>query len=154
MTETALAVLVAFVSALLPVISIEVYLVGATAVLGDGYLVAMVIGAGVAQPVGKLFYYYMGYGALNLRWLRPANPGRWTERTARLRRQAENRPIWISGVLLASAFASIPPYVLMCVLAGTVRMNVFVFLGVSILGRIARFALVVFVPHLTLGILA
>lgn len=149
MTEVLLAMAVALVSALAPFVSIELYLVGATAVTPEGFLAAMAIGAGVVQPLGKLAYYYMGRGMLNVRWLRPKKPGRWAERMARWRDQAEGRPVWFAAILAASAFASVPPYVLTCVLAGTVRMNVWVFLAVSIPGRIARFAIMVFVPHAT-----
>lgn len=147
MTEVLLAMAVAVVSALAPFVSIEVYLIGATAVTPEGALAAMAIGAGVLQPVGKLAYYYMGRGMLNARWLKRKKPGRWAERMARWREQAEGRPLWFAALMGASAFASIPPYLLTCVLAGTVRMNVVVFLAVSIPARIARFLIVVFVPH-------
>ncbi|QVQ51692.1 hypothetical protein J4H86_23430 [Spiractinospora alimapuensis] len=146
MTEVLLAMAVAVVSALAPFVSIEVYLVGATAVTPEGALAAMAIGAGVMQPIGKLAYYSMGR-ILNVRWLKRKKPGRWAGRMARWREQAEDRPVWFAALMGASAFASVPPYLLMCVLAGTVRMNVVVFLAVSVPARIARFLIVVFVPH-------
>lgn len=151
MIETGLAFLVALAGALVPVLSIELYLAGAAVAHPDGQLVAMVIVASVAQTFGKLVYYYMGRGVLNLPWLnrkaeRAAQSGKWARRLADWREQAERRPVWASGVMFSSSLVSVPPYMVMCVLAGTVRMNVALFLLASLLGRLGRFALVVFVP--------
>lgn len=157
MVETWLAFLVATAGGLFPVVSVEVYLVGATALLSDSHLVAMAVAAGVGQTVGKLPYYFVGRGALRLPWLqrqaeRSTGKGRWSARVAGWRESAEHRPLWLAWTMLVSAFASVPPYMVMCVLAGTVRMNPFAFVAVSLVGRIARFALVVFVPGAALAV--
>lgn len=151
MVETGLAFLVALAGALLPVLSIEVYLVGAAALHPDGQLVAMVVAAATAQTLGKLAYYYLGSGVLNLPWLRrqadrAAAPGRWARWLVQWQEQAHRRPWWAAAIVFLSSFASVPPYMVMCVLAGTARMRVLSFVAASLLGRLGRFALVVFVP--------
>jgi membrane protein YqaA with SNARE-associated domain len=150
--ETGLAAGIALIGALVPVFSVEVYLVGAGAVSDGPVLAAMAVAAAAGQTVGKLAYYYMGRGVLTVSWLRPAKPGRWSERIERWRRRAEDRPLWGAWVMLAGAFASLPPYAVMCVVAGTMRMSLGVFLATSMVGRTARFAVVVFAPNLAVGL--
>ncbi|MDS1270609.1 VTT domain-containing protein [Lipingzhangella sp. LS1_29] len=151
MVETAIAFLVALAGSLVPIISIEIYLLGASALHPDGQLVAMVVAAAVAQTVGKLVYYYLGSGVLHLPWLK-RQADRATRSGARSRRlegwqdQAHRRPVWAAGIMFSSSFVSVPPYMVMCVLAGTTRMRVSHFLLASLVGRLARFTLVVFVP--------
>ena len=155
MIESGLAFLVALVSGLVPVINIEVYLVGAVAVNGDGALVAMAVAAGLGQTLGKLPYYYAGKGSLTAPWLRKRaeTPGRWAERAARWRRKAEERPAWGVGLLALSSFASIPPFVVVSVLAGVLRMNAALFCAVTFATRTARFLIIVLAPAWALSFL-
>ncbi|MCY9785479.1 hypothetical protein KIK06_16455 [Nocardiopsis sp. EMB25] len=150
MTETLLAFAVSALSGLVPVINIEVYLVGAVALTDGGAptLAAMAAAAGLGQALGKLPYYYVGRGSISLPWLRrrAATPGRWTERAARWRDRAQEQPVWGVGLVALSSFASVPPFVVVSVLAGVVRQNVMVFFLVTWVTRTARFLVVVFAP--------
>ncbi|MDT0331278.1 hypothetical protein [Nocardiopsis lambiniae] len=148
MVETGLAFVVALAAGLVPVLNIEVYLLGAVALTDDGALVAMAVAAGLGQTLGKLPYYYAGRGTLSAPWLRrrTETPGKWTERAARWRRRAEERPLWGVGLLALSSFASIPPFMVVSVLAGVVRMNVVLFSVVTLATRTARFLIIVLAP--------
>ncbi|ADH69074.1 MULTISPECIES: hypothetical protein [Nocardiopsis] len=148
MIETALAFVVALVSGLVPVINIEVYLVGAVIAMDDGALVAMAVAAGVGQTLGKLPYYYAGRGTLSAPWIRrrSATPGKWAARAEGWRRRAEERPAWGAGLVAVSSLASVPPFVVVSVLAGVVRMNVVLFALITFVTRTARFLVVVFAP--------
>jgi membrane protein YqaA with SNARE-associated domain len=153
-TETALAALFGLVSALVPVLNVEVYLVGAAALTADGALFAMAVGAGAGQTLGKVAYYYLGRGALNLPWLarRAEKGGKWTERAERLRARAQGRPLWTAGLVGISSFSSIPPFMVVSVLAGTVRMPLSAFLAVTMVTRTARFLLLVYAPGVAMAI--
>ncbi|CAL9547144.1 hypothetical protein SUDANB121_04377 [Nocardiopsis dassonvillei] len=155
MVETGLAFVVALAAGLVPVINIEVYLLGAVALNGDGALVAMAVAAGLGQTLGKLPYYYAGRGTLSAPWLRrrTETPGKWSERAARWRRRAEERPAWGVGLLALSSFASIPPFVVVSVLAGVVRMNVVLFSAITFVTRTARFLVIVLAPAWALSFL-
>ncbi|WP_435111238.1 hypothetical protein [Nocardiopsis synnemataformans] len=148
MIETALAFVVALVSGLVPVINIEVYLVGAVIAMDDGALVAMAVAAGVGQTLGKLPYYYAGRGSLSAPWIRrrSATPGKWAARTEGWRRRAEEQPLWGAGLVAVSSLASVPPFMVVSVLAGVVRMNVVLFALITFVTRTARFMVVVFAP--------
>ncbi|MGW5878848.1 hypothetical protein ACWFMI_20100 [Nocardiopsis terrae] len=155
MVETALAFVVATAAGLVPLINIEVYLLGAAALDGDGALVAMAVAAAAGQTLGKIPYYYVGYGTITAPWLRrkAATPGRWTERTARWRAKAEERPAWGAGLLALSSFASVPPFMVVAVLAGVLRMNIALFCAVTFVTRTARFLVLVLAPGWAMDVL-
>ena len=155
MTETALAFVVATAAGLVPLINIELYLVGAVAVLDDGALVAMAVAAAVGQTLGKVPYYYVGRGTISAPWLRrrAATPGKWSARVAEWRAKAEARPAWGAGLLALSSFASIPPFMVVSVLAGVVRMNLVLFCAVTFVTRAARFLILVLAPAWVLSYL-
>ncbi|RCV51939.1 VTT domain-containing protein [Marinitenerispora sediminis] len=150
MGETALAFGIALTSALLPFVNIELYLVGAAALLDDGALVAMAVAAGAGQTIGKIVYYYLGRGALDVPWLRrrAERPNRWTRRIAAWRERAERRPVWAAGLVAVSSFSSVPPFMVVSVLAGTIRMPLAWFVVITMVTRTARFVLLVYVPDL------
>lgn len=62
---------------------------------------------------------------------------------ARWRLRTEGRPWFCAGVLLVSASTGVPPYAVLCVLAGTLRVPVWVFLVTGLVGRAVRFAAVI-----------
>ena len=156
MVETGLALLVATVSGLVPLISIELYLVGAVAATDDGALVAMAVAAGVGQTLGKLPYYYVGRGSLSLPWFqrRARTPGQWAARAEVWRVRAEERPLWGMGLLGVSSLVSVPPFMVVSVLAGVVRIGPFWFCAITFLTRTARFLVVVFAPAWALSVLS
>nr|WP_221308708.1 VTT domain-containing protein [Nocardiopsis mwathae] len=143
-------------AALFPFLNVEIYLLGAAALMGDGALFAMAVAAGLGQTLGKIAYYYLGRGALDIPWLkrRAQNPGRWSARIARLRAKAEGRPWWTAGLLAVSSFSSIPPFMFVVVLVGALRFPLWAFVSVAMASRTARFLLVVYAPGTVMGVLA
>jgi len=139
MTEL-VAVAVAFVSALLPVVNIETYVaaVSAGAVSENLWLLCALVA--VAQMAGKLVWFYAGAHALKLGWLRRkmSTPKRaaqlqlWQERVG-------GRPSVASAAVFAAAAASLPPLAVVSVLAGQLRVPVALFLAVGTIGRFLRF---------------
>ncbi|MDA0562773.1 VTT domain-containing protein [Streptomonospora sp. S1-112] len=154
MTETALAFVMGAVSALFPVINVELYLMGMGA-LGGGVLFAMAVAAGIGQTLAKVVYFYLGRGALNIPWLkrRAETPSKWAERAERWRAKAEGRPLWTMGLVGVSSFSSIPPFMVVAVLAGTLRMPLLSFVVVTFVTRTARFAALVYAPGVAMGLL-
>ncbi|GAA3745721.1 VTT domain-containing protein [Salinactinospora qingdaonensis] len=156
MIEVAFAFLLALLSALLPFINIELYLLGAAALSGDGVLVAMAVAAGAGQTIGKVVYYYLGKGVLTAGWLRrrAEKSGGWSEKMARWRRRVEGRPWWTGALVGLSSLTSVPPFMVVSVLAGTLRMSLVAFVAVTMVTRTARFLLLVYAPGVAGAILA
>lgn len=148
----ALTLGVCFVSALVPVVNAELYLVGLVTQQPDLQWWLVGIAAGVGQMGGKLLYYYAGRGSLKLPgWLRRKTekpPGRWAARLARFRDTCHERPVWAAGVLLLSASTGFPPFLAIAVIAGVVRIPVGTFLVTGVVGRTARFAAIAAFPGL------
>ncbi len=158
---------VSFGSALLPLVSIEIFLVGLA--MQEPHIPWLALGAVVAvgQVGGKLLYYYAAKGQLRLpRWLprrREAGPPsarriRWQLRTKRLRGWVESlrekchrHPRWMVGTYGISSVLGMPPFMATSVLAGMVRMSLSAFVGAGLVGRFIRFSAVAASPALFAG---
>jgi membrane protein YqaA with SNARE-associated domain len=158
---------VAFGSALLPLVSIEIFLVGLA--MQEPHIPWLALGAVVAvgQVGGKLLYYYAAKGQLHLpHWLHrrrePKPPTarrvRWQLRTKRLRGWIESlrekchrHPRWMVGTYGVSSVLGLPPFMATSVLAGMVRMSLSAFVGAGLVGRFIRFSAVAASPALFAG---
>lgn len=143
MREAVALLVIGFASALIPLINIEAYLGvrAGVASLDSVWLLAFV--AAVGQMLGKLVWYYLGASALSWGWVRrrvekPKNLARlelW-------RRRTHDRPVLAAALVLLSAFSGFPPFAVLAVLAGQLRMSLVLFLVVGLVGRWLRFAAV------------
>jgi membrane protein YqaA with SNARE-associated domain len=132
---------VSFASALIPLINLEVYLIGLGAVAGSGRVWLFAAVAGVGQMVGKLVWYYLGANSLRWGWVRRKVEKPKAQAKLELwRRRTHERPLIGALLLFASAATGFPPFAIVAVLAGQLRMNVALFLVVGTLGRTLRFA--------------
>lgn len=123
-------------------LALEAYL--AVAAVDDSYpSVVLAAVAAAGQVAGKLLWYWAGAGTTRLPWLRrklespkiSAAMTRWRDRT-------DGRPVYTGLVLLASAFAGLPPFMLMSVVAGVLRVRMWLFVGTGLVGRFLRFWIV------------
>ena len=138
----ALALLgVAFASALVPLINIEVYLVGLATVSSPGNVWLLAAVAGVGQMAGKLVWYYLGANALRWGWVRRrAERPKAQAKLELWRTRTHQRPVLGAVLLFLSAWSGFPPFAVLAVLAGQLRMNLALFLTVGTVGRTLRFA--------------
>lgn len=158
---------VAFGSAVLPLMSMELFVLGLVA--NHPEIPWLLLGAVIAvgQVAGKLIHYYAARGSLRLPGFlhrrhrdRPPAPRRerWARRTKRLRaavarltERCHRHPHWMFGTYGVSALVGLPPYTATTVLAGLVRMNVTAFLSAGLIGRFIRFSLLAASPALVAG---
>jgi membrane protein YqaA with SNARE-associated domain len=134
---------VAFVSALLPLVNVEAYL-GVRAAVADVeqvWLLGLVAAAG--QMAGKAIWYYVGASSLDWGWIRRRiDRPRAQERLTRWRARTGERPLLAGSLLFVSALSGLPPFAILAVLAGQLRMSLPVFLVLGLLGRWLRFAVI------------
>jgi membrane protein YqaA with SNARE-associated domain len=132
---------VSIASALVPLINIEVYLVGLAAVSSSDRIWFLAAVGGIGQMLGKLVWYYLGANALRWGWVRRKVETPKAQAKLELwRRRTQDRPLVGAALLFASAFSGFPPFAIVAVLAGQLRMNLAIFLGVGFVGRTVRFA--------------
>jgi len=133
-------------SALIPFLNAEAYISGVAAMAGDqldttlGLWVLAIVAAG-GQMVGKTVWYMAGRHALDWGWLarKTAKP-KWQASLARWQRRIGNRT-WVAAlVLLASATFGFPPFAILSVIAGQLRIALPLFLVTGMVGRTLRFA--------------
>lgn len=140
---------VAFVSALVPIVNIEAYLLAlAVSTNPDPYVLAGAAAAG--QMAGKMIFWLVGAGLLQVRRVQKKGTatGKWTERMQRLTAWCE-RHWWGPGLItVASAFSGFPPFAVWSLLAGTVRMRWWLFLLLGLVGRYGRFLVILLAPDL------
>lgn len=143
MRELLATVVIGFASALVPLINIEAYLGVRAAVATVEGVWHLALAAACGQMVGKLVWYYLGARALSWGWIRrkvekPKNAARlelW-------RRRTHDRPVLTGLLVFVSATTGLPPFAVLSVLAGQLRMNLMLFLVLGLAGRWLRFLLI------------
>lgn len=124
------------VSAVIPLFNMEAYLTVLYASSQQHSALGLAFVGSLGQNIGKLVWYYLCRGALDLPWLRSrldtpkrqASFERWSV-------YVRGRPV-MSGVLVfLSAALGFPPFFAMAMVAGTLRMNVVVFFVAGLVGR-------------------
>lgn len=155
---------VAVGSALLPLISIEIFLIGLVSQEPGIPWVALGGVIAVGQVAGKLVYFFAARGSVRLpaclrrpapdRVPRPPRRG-WALRTRRLRawiatliERCHRHPGWMLGTYGLSAVVGVPPFMAVTVLAGLVRMRLSAFVSAGLIGRFIRFSALAASPAL------
>ena len=128
-------------SALVPLVNIEVYLGVRGSVAAVGAVWTLAFAAALGQMAGKVVWYYLGASSLHWRWVRKRIETPKAEaRLEKWRTRTHERPVLTGGLVFLSAASGFPPFAIVAVLAGQLRMNVVVFLVVGVAGRTLRFA--------------
>lgn len=131
---------VAFGSAVLPFINIEAYLAAVGAAVDHVGIWTVAAAAAIGQTAGKVALYYAADWAMGLPWTRKKmSSPKWTRSYERWQTRIEDRPGRTGLLLFASASLGFPPLYVMAVLAGHLRINIWVFLSTCVVGRYLRF---------------
>jgi len=133
------------VSALVPWVNGEVLLLSLAALVRSPFhLAALVLLASAGQMVGKCALYWAGRGVIPLQ---SGRVGRtvtsWRERFER----SSSRPM---GLVFISSALGIPPFYVITILAGAVRLRFGRFIAVGACGRVLRFGALILVPQLAI----
>ena len=143
MKELGLLLVLGFALALVPIINLEAYLAvrAAVAEVDAVWLLALV--AAVGQMIGKLVWYQIGASSLHWAWVRrKVEKPKAKERLELWRERTHDRPVLAGSLVLLSAVVGLPPFAVVAVLAGQLRMSLPMFLVLGLLGRWLRFVTV------------
>lgn len=136
---------VSAISAVLPVVNLEVYLIALSGKASAIDCVIWGIAAGAGQTVGKVVIYYLARAAVESPWLqKKLKDGKSQQTLERWSAKIAARPVGGLLVVLVSAFSGFPPLLVIAVVAGTVRQNIVGFVTVVLIGRAARFGLLLY----------
>jgi membrane protein YqaA with SNARE-associated domain len=134
--------LVSFVSGFVPIVNCETYLVSVSALSPLAFALPLTLAAVLGQMSAKALLYLSGRGLMHL----PL--GRYRAKLEAAHARFERRRGRAGVFLFASAASGFPPFYVVAVLAGTLRLGFTGFLIAGTLGRFVRFGLVVIVPQL------
>jgi membrane protein YqaA with SNARE-associated domain len=129
-------------SAVIPVMHAEAYLIAASSLTPPALSWAMVIAATAGQMVGKVAMYWAGRGALRI-------PGeRWRRRVEAVHARYEGHKGVGNGLIFVSSATGLPPFYVISIAAGMLRVPLVSFVIFGSAGRFLRFAVAVFLPQL------
>jgi membrane protein YqaA with SNARE-associated domain len=136
-------VAVAFASALVPLVNLEAYLGVRASVGGIDNIWVLGLAAAVGQMLGKLVWYYLGASSLSWAWVRRRIETPKAEaRLEKWRARTHEKPVVAGGLVFVSALTGFPPFAILAVLAGQLRMSLTLFLVLGLAGRWLRFTAV------------
>lgn len=132
-----------FVSAMVPFLPIEIYILGA-ATEADTTVEAWAFGfaAGAGATVGKILWYEAARRSIDSPWvqkklMKPKTRAAFERWTARM----EGRPVFSVGIMFVSAAAGVPPLLAMAAVAGLLKMPRWLYIPTVLAGRTLRFGL-------------
>lgn len=124
------------ISSVIPLVSIEIFLVAITLAHGTANAVPLIALATLGQVIGKLPIYAAARGISAI----PGRQRRWVERVRLWVARFGNRP---NLVLLTSAVLGLPPFSIISTAAGALAIPPRTFCTVIAAGRAARFSILV-----------
>jgi len=135
---------VAFIAGMFPLVSIEVFLIGATALGAEPRTLPVLIAiAAVGHQIAKTITYYAGAGVFEL----PRGRMRQRIEAAKARIERWNRRPRL--ILFIAAATGLPPlWALGFIAQPLMKMDIFTFTAISFIGRVLRYATLVAVTRL------
>jgi membrane protein YqaA with SNARE-associated domain len=134
---------VGFASALVPLINLEAYLGVRASVSAVDTVWLLGFTAALGQMAGKLVWYYLGTSSLHWPWVRRRiETPKARARLDLWRTRTRERPVLAAGLVFVSAFTGFPPFAIVAVVAGQLRMSLTGFFVLGLLGRWLRFSVV------------
>jgi membrane protein YqaA with SNARE-associated domain len=130
------AALTSAAGGILPWISSEVVILGAALVLPATQLPLLVLLCAIGQVAGKSVMYGL------TRWAPDKLPARAQAMLAKTERWREHR-VLLGGGVLSGALVSVPPFFLVTLAAGALRLSYPVFLTAAFLGTLGRYGTII-----------
>jgi membrane protein YqaA with SNARE-associated domain len=134
---------VAFGSAVIPFINIEAYLAAVAAAIQDVGVWWVAGAAALGQTAGKVGLYYAADWAMRLPWIKKKmSTPKWAASYARWSGWINAHPNQTGVLLFASASVGFPPLYVIAVLAGQLKVNIWLFVTTCLVGRYIRFLVI------------
>ena len=136
-------------SAVVPLVNAELYLLAASAMAPPELVIPLIVAAATGQMAGKSLMYLAGVGALQLP---SARLRRVVARVEERYRGAKAGGATLGGgIILLSAVAGLPPFYVVSIACGLLRIPFLQFLTLGMLGRLVRFTVIVLAPQMLKG---
>ena len=124
------------VSGLIPLVNAEILVAGAAVAVPRGYVIPVIAVCSLGQMLAKVGLY------AGARWLPERLPAKARTRLDRAAEKTKRLQEAGFTLVLVSAILGIPPFYLITLAAGALRMNLTWFIVVGLVGRVVRFAVI------------
>ena len=135
---------VGFVSGLVPFVNSELYLVAVSPMVARHSLLPIALLSAAGQMVAKTILFYAGRGVFNI------NMGKIEKKIEAVQKKFQDWENKVDALILLSAFVGLPPFYVVSVVAGALKLHYIRFLVAGIVGRSARFVVIIYFPQLVL----
>ena len=132
------AFVMAIVSGLIPLVNAEVLVAGAAVAAPPGYVIPVIAVCTLGQMVAKVGLY------AGARWLPERLPAKARARLDRASEKTKRLEQAGFTLVLVSSVVGIPPFYLITLAAGAMRLNLTAFIVVGLLGRAVRFGIIAY----------
>lgn len=131
--------LFAIASSVFPLLNAEIFLAAVATRIQHSEALPLAVAAGAGQTLGKVVWYYAAQRSLSVPWLRKrTEQGRFKDALALWSGRINGRP-WVAAVIMfVSALLGVPPLLVTAAAAGLVRMRLWLFVSMIMLGRTAQ----------------
>lgn len=133
------------IGSIIPLIHTELLIIGIVTMAPGEHGLPLVLLATFGTMVGKTALYYAGRGMVGLKI-------RNRDKIDRFLENAEKRQGLAGTVLFASAASGFPPFYVVTVASGILKLSVVTFIVIGFIGRFIRFMLVVYAPQIVKGL--
>lgn len=132
--------LVGFVSGLVPLINLEVFLLILSPTISKSTLVPVSILSSVSQMLAKSLVFFVGRGMINL------SVNKHRKKINAVRQKFLDWKKRTDFLIFLSAFIGIPPLYIVSFVAGTLRLSFASFFIIGLIGRFLRFGSILYFP--------
>ena len=126
------------VSGLIPFVNAEVVVAGAAVAAPPGYTIPVIAVCAIGQMIAKVALYG------GMRWLPERLPAKATERLERASDRVNKLEHAGFTLVLVSATVGLPPFYLISLAAGAMKLNLAGFIATGMAGRVVRFAIIAY----------
>lgn len=126
------------VSGFIPFVNAEVVVAGAAVAAPPGYMIPVIVVCSVGQMLAKVALY------AGMRWLPERLPAKATERLDRASEKVKNLEQAGLTLVLISAVVGLPPFYLISLAAGAMKLSLTGFIVTGTVGRGVRFAIIAY----------
>lgn len=136
MKTALLTVLVTATAGLIPLVNAELYLAAVATQIQHTEALPLAVAAGIGQMLGKLPWYFASAHSTRLPWMRRRlESGKFQASFETWRDRFQGRPWFSAGIMMMSSLVAFPPLMVMGVVAGAMRMNLWIFATTILVGR-------------------
>lgn len=126
------------VSGFIPFVNAEVVVAGAAVAAPPGYMIPVIVVCSVGQMLAKVALY------AGMRWLPERLPAKATQRLDRASEKVKKLEQAGLTLVLVSAVVGLPPFYLISLAAGAMKLNLTGFIVTGTVGRGVRFAIIAY----------